>query len=233
MALSVLVTTSASHALAVLGAFTFGRLFLWVGLFSALLAALGGLHRGRFVRFTLDGRWVSQLAPCALLGVFAAVYLPPCQYLWGDADEGVYAAASVGIVKTGGLWFQDDLLARLPQKMRELNLGILVGIAGVSILVGWDAVAGQSADLLARLALIAAPLCYVLANIFVRSRLGRYPPFVIAAMQMVGAMFVASPLALAIDRPWTLPAPSLTALGAIVGMGVLGSAFASLCHFFS
>jgi drug/metabolite transporter (DMT)-like permease len=109
--------------------------------------------------------------------------------------------------------------------------GILVGIAGVGILVGWDAAAGQSADLMARLALIAAPFCYVLANIFVRRRLGQYPPFVIAAMQMVGAMFVAFPLALAIDQPWALPAPSLQALGAIVGMGVLGSAFASLCHF--
>ena len=40
------------------------------------------------------------------------------------------------------------------------------------------------------------------ANIFVRRRLGGYPPFVIAAMQMVGAIFVPVPLALALDRPW-------------------------------
>jgi drug/metabolite transporter (DMT)-like permease len=109
--------------------------------------------------------------------------------------------------------------------------GVLVGIAGVGILVGYDAVAGQAADLMARLALLAAPFCYVLANIFVRRRLGHYPPFVIAVMQMVGSMFVTFPLALAIDQPWALPAPSLQALGAIVGMGVLGSALASLCHF--
>jgi len=109
--------------------------------------------------------------------------------------------------------------------------GVLVGIAGVGILVGWDLVAGSSADLMARLALLAAPFCYVLANIYVRRRLGHYPPFVIAAMQMVGAMFVTFPLALAVDRPWSLEAPSLAALGAIVGMGVLGSAFAALCHF--
>jgi drug/metabolite transporter (DMT)-like permease len=109
--------------------------------------------------------------------------------------------------------------------------GILVGIAGVAILMGGDVVAGATADLLARLALIAAPFCYVSANIFVRRRLGRYPPFVIAAMQMVGAIFVTFPLALAIDRPWALPEPSPAALGAIVGMGVFGSALASLCHF--
>jgi drug/metabolite transporter (DMT)-like permease len=68
--------------------------------------------------------------------------------------------------------------------------GVLVGIVGVGILVGYDAVAGQAADLMARPALPAAPFCYVLANIFVRRRLGHYPPFVIAVMQMVGNMFV-------------------------------------------
>jgi drug/metabolite transporter (DMT)-like permease len=109
--------------------------------------------------------------------------------------------------------------------------GILVGIAGVGILVGGDVAAGASTDLMARLALIAAPLCYVLANVYVRRRLGRYPPFTIAAMQMVGAMLVAIPLALAVDRPWSLAAPSLAALGAVVGMGVLASALAPLCHF--
>jgi drug/metabolite transporter (DMT)-like permease len=110
-------------------------------------------------------------------------------------------------------------------------VGVLVGIAGVGILVGWDVVAGSSADLTARLALLAAPFCYVLANIYARRRLGHYPPFTIAAMQMVAAMLVTFPLALAVDRPWSLAVPSLAALGAVVGMGVLGSALAALCHF--
>jgi drug/metabolite transporter (DMT)-like permease len=109
--------------------------------------------------------------------------------------------------------------------------GIVVGIAGVAVLMGRDLLGGAAADLLARLALLAAPLCYVCANIFVRRRLGSYPPFVIAVMQMVGALFVAVPLALALDRPWQQPAPSAQAFAAIVGMGVLGSALASLCHF--
>jgi drug/metabolite transporter (DMT)-like permease len=109
--------------------------------------------------------------------------------------------------------------------------GIVVGIAGVGILMGPDLLTGASADLLARLALIAAPLCYTCANIYVRRRLGNYPPFVIAVMQMLGAVIVAMPLALIIDRPWEGPLPSATALLAIVGMGVLGSALPSLCHF--
>jgi drug/metabolite transporter (DMT)-like permease len=109
--------------------------------------------------------------------------------------------------------------------------GILVGIVGVSVLMGRDVLAGASADLLARLALIAAPFLYVCASIFVRRRLGGYPPFVIAAMQMTGSVFVAVPLALALDRPWEQAAPPVGAVAAIVAMGVLGSALPSLCHF--
>jgi drug/metabolite transporter (DMT)-like permease len=111
------------------------------------------------------------------------------------------------------------------------TVGIVVGIAGVGVLVGRDVLGGASADLLARLALLAAPLSYVGASIFVRRRLGSYPPFVIAAMQMVCAIFIAVPLALAFDQPWEKPVPSAGALAAILGMGVLGSALPSLCHF--
>ena len=99
------------------------------------------------------------------------------------------------------------------------------------MLVGYDFAFGSSADVLARLALLAAPLCYVCANIFARTKLGHYPAFVVAAMQMVGAIFVAFPLALVVDQPWTLPTPSLQAVGAILGMGLFGSALASLCHY--
>ena len=53
----------------------------------------------------------------------------------------------------------------------------------------------------------------------------------IAATQMVGAMVVSLPVAAAIDRPWENAGPSAAALLAIVGMGMLGSALPSLCHF--
>ena len=99
--------------------------------------------------------------------------------------------------------------------------GILVGIVGVGILVGYD------------FAVARVPTCwpgwrcwprrcFTCAPTFLpATKLGHYPPFVVAMMQMVGAIFVAFPLALAIDQPWTLPLPSLKALGAIVGMGAV------------
>ncbi|MBX9587937.1 MAG: DMT family transporter [Hyphomonadaceae bacterium] len=165
-----------------------------------------------------------------LFSVFNTV-LPFVLIVWGQARAtGGMAAILNATAPLFGI-----LLAHLLTHDEKLSwnklAGILVGIAGVGILVGYDFVFGSSADLLARLVLLAAPLCYVSANIYVRTRLGHYPPFVVAVMQMVGAIFVAFPLALVIDQPWTLPAPSLKVLAAIVGMGVFGSALASLCHF--
>jgi drug/metabolite transporter (DMT)-like permease len=181
----------------------------------------------------LGYRLPATLAEWRLFIAFAAFnsVLPFLLIVWGQSRAtGGMAAILNATAPLFGI-----VLAHLLTHDEKLSwtkmAGILVGIAGVAILVGYDAVAGEAADLVARLALLAAPFCYVLANIFVRRRLGHYPPFVIAVVQMVGSMLVTFPLALAIDQPWALPAPSLQALGAIVGMGVLGSALASLCHF--
>lgn len=182
---------------------------------------------------SLGYRLPATLAEWRLFIAFSAFnsVLPFLLIVWGQSRAtGGMAAILNATAPLFGI-FLAHLLTHDEKLSWNKTAGILVGISGVGILVGWDVVAGQAADLWARLALLAAPLCYVSANIFVRRRLGRYPPFVIAVMQMVGAIFVAFPLALAIDQPWILPAPSLKVLGAIVGMGVLGSAFAALCHF--
>lgn len=109
--------------------------------------------------------------------------------------------------------------------------GILVGLVGVAVLVGYDLAVGSTASWLARLALIGAPLLYALANVYARTRLASYPPFVIATMTMTGAILPSALLALVLERPWSLPAPSWAGVGAIVGIGVFGTALASLCHY--
>jgi drug/metabolite transporter (DMT)-like permease len=157
--------------------------------------------------------------------------LPFLLIVWGQARAtGGMAAILNATAPLFGI-FLAHLLTHDERLSWTKAAGIVVGITGVGILMAHDLVAGASADLLARLSLIAAPLCYTCANIFVRRRLGSYPPFVIAVMQMLGAVIVAMPLALIIDQPWAVPLPSGTTLLAIAGMGVLGSALPSLCHF--
>jgi drug/metabolite transporter (DMT)-like permease len=182
---------------------------------------------------SLGYRLPATLAEWRLFLLFSAfnTVLPFVLIVWGQARAtGGMAAILNSTAPLFGI-FLAHLLTHDEKLSWNKLAGFLVGMAGVGILVGYDFAFGASADVLAKLALLAAPLCYVCANLFVRARLGHYPPFVVAVMQMVGAVFVTFPLAFAIDQPWTLPAPSLTALGAIVAMGLFGSALASLCHF--
>jgi drug/metabolite transporter (DMT)-like permease len=182
---------------------------------------------------SLGYRLPATLAEWRLFILFAAfnTVLPFLLIVWGQSrTTGGMAAILNATAPLFGIFLAHMLTHDEKLSLAKLA-GILVGIVGVGILVGYDFAVGTREDVLARLALLAAPLCYVLANIFVRKRLGHYPPFVVAVMQMVGALFVSIPLAVVVDRPWDLPLPSVTVLGAILGMGLLGSALAPLCHF--
>jgi len=109
--------------------------------------------------------------------------------------------------------------------------GILVGIAGVAIVVGPDALHGSAAGLIAKLSLLGAALCYALAAIYARRRFTGVAPLVVATGQIACGLAISLPLALIIDRSWTLPWPSLPATGAVLGMGIINSAFAAICYF--
>jgi drug/metabolite transporter (DMT)-like permease len=183
---------------------------------------------------SLGYRLPATLAEWRLFIFFAAfnTVLPFLLIVWGQSRAtGGMAAILNASAPLFGI-FLAHLLTHDEKLSARKVAGILVGIGGVAILVGHDFAVGSRADVLARLALLAAPLCYVCANIFVRNRLGHYPAFVVAVMQMVGAAFVAVPLAIVVDQPWVAPpAPSAKALAAVLAMGILGSAFAPLCHF--
>ena len=53
----------------------------------------------------------------------------------------------------------------------------------------------------------------------------------ISAAQLAASSVMLGVLVLVVDRPWTLPAPSLSALGAVVALAVLSTALAFLIYF--
>jgi drug/metabolite transporter (DMT)-like permease len=164
---------------------------------------------------------------------FAAIntFIPHLLVVWGQSRAtGGMAAILNATAPVMGIFLAHALTK--DEKLSANRLaGVLAGLAGVVILVGYDFALGSGLDVLARIALLGAPLCYVLANIFARTKLAAHPPFVIAVMQMLGAMIISVPIALVLDPPWNNPLPSSKALLAIVGMGALGSGFSALCHF--
>ncbi len=182
---------------------------------------------------SLGYRMPATLAEWAHFAFFSTfnTLIPFALIVWGQArTTGGMAAILNASAPLFGI-FLAHVLTHDEKLSANKLAGILLGFVGVAILVGSDLAVVSSADLMARLALLAAPLLYVLANIYARNRLGEYPPFVIAMMQMAASVFISVPVALAVDWPWTLPMPSMTVLGAIIATGVFGSGLAALCHF--
>jgi drug/metabolite transporter (DMT)-like permease len=105
-------------------------------------------------------------------------------------------------------------------------VGVLLGLAGVVVIIGVDALSGLGTHLLAELACVVGALSYSIAGIVGR-RFDRLSPLVPAAGATLVASAVLVPLALLVERPWTAD-PSMRSMAAMLALAVLstGAAFA-------
>ena len=110
--------------------------------------------------------------------------------------------------------------------------GFVTGFGGVVLLIGPAALAGLGgsiAAMVAQLALVGAALCFAGNSVYARLTV-REDFLAVSAAVMIVASVVSVPLALAIDRPWTL-APSAGSVAAIFWLGVGPTAVASIVYF--
>ncbi len=109
--------------------------------------------------------------------------------------------------------------------------GGLVGLAGVVVLVGPDALTGGAAGVaLAQLAILVASLSYACAGVFGR-RLRGTAPLVIATGQMTASTLFMLPLALLAERPWERGVPGPGTWAALFGLAIPCTAVAYLIYF--
>jgi drug/metabolite transporter (DMT)-like permease len=108
--------------------------------------------------------------------------------------------------------------------------GLACGLAGVVLLVGPAALGSIGRAGWGEAAVLAAAVSYAAASLHGR-RLRRHPPMVAAVGMLCGATLLLAPLALAIDRPWQLPAPGAAALLALLAVALLSTALAYLLYF--
>jgi drug/metabolite transporter (DMT)-like permease len=108
--------------------------------------------------------------------------------------------------------------------------GVLLGIAGVVVMIGPGAPRGLTQNVLGQAAIIGAAICYACASIFGR-RFRDLPPTVTATGQVTAGAIMVLPLVLLIDRPWTRPMPGLTAWAAITTAAVFCTALGYALYF--
>ncbi len=107
-------------------------------------------------------------------------------------------------------------------------VGVVLGIVGVAVLVGWDPIALNGVVLLSVGAMLAASLSYALGAVYAKRTFAGTPPVTMAIGQLTGAATVLLPLA-AVSLPGD--EPSVAVALSVMGLALLSTAVAYLLYF--
>ncbi len=112
------------------------------------------------------------------------------------------------------------------------SIGLLIGFAGVVVMVGHSALINLNAPLSAQLLCLAAALCYALAGVYGRRFRGLgITSIQTAAGQLMASTILIVPLAVAVDCPCGQHLPSLAVSLAILAAGALSTALGYVLYF--
>lgn len=111
-------------------------------------------------------------------------------------------------------------------------IGVALGVAGVAVLMGFDAVSDRGFPILPMIACLGAALSYGFAGFFgQRFRRMGIAPATGAFGQLAASTVLTIPLAALIDRPWTLAAPGAVTIGALAALALLSTALGYVIFF--
>jgi drug/metabolite transporter (DMT)-like permease len=197
--------------------------FLLVGLrvgLAAVVLVLYALAVGRVPK--IRSRWRSFL----VLGFFNSAV--PFSLI--SAAE-IHLTASLAAIlnsttvmftaMVAAVWMGDALTAR---KL----FGIVLGILGVTVLVGWDPLPLNGAVLLAVAAMLVASLSYALGATYAKHSFSGIPPIGMAIGQLTAATALLLPLSV-VSVPEQ--APSLAVALCVLGLALLSTVMAYLIYF--
>ncbi|MEM7685381.1 MAG: DMT family transporter [Pseudomonadota bacterium] len=108
-------------------------------------------------------------------------------------------------------------------------IGACLGVLGVAVIVGTDALAGLGREVAGQIAVLISAMLYACAAIYGK-RFTHLSATATAAGTMIWAMVILAPLSLWIDRPWLLQ-PSWSAVAAAGLLGLFSTGLALLIYF--
>jgi drug/metabolite transporter (DMT)-like permease len=158
--------------------------------------------------------------------------VPFCLIVWGQTHIASGLAAILNATTPLATVVVAHVLTADERMTGNRLAGVLIGFAGVVVMVGPTALAGFEVALAAQLAGLAAAISYAFAGVFGR-RFGAMgvPPLVTAAGQVTASTLLLVPVTLVVDRPWTLPIPGAATWAAVLGIAALSTALAYVLYF--
>ncbi len=206
---------------------TAGRSILAVFLFGAVLYGRGGRLP------PLGPAWI----PYLWLGILSDA-LPYVMSTWGQLyiDSGL-ATVLISInpiftITLAHFFTTDERLTG--QKI----VGVVLGLLGIFVLIGPDALQGLGFNIWAQLAVVASALSYSIGTIYMRNLLRRQDnqhlidrlPQTLTGQLTCATVFIV-PLALIFEQPWTLQ-PSVASSSALFAMVIFGSGVALAVYYY-
>ena len=124
------------------------------------------------------------------------------------------------------------LLTRDERMTAGKFVGVLIGFSGVAVMIGPNALRDVGAGVIAQILCLAGAISYAFAGIYGRRfRAMGISPIGTATGQVIASSLIMLPLVMVLDRPWTLPTPSLTAIGALIGVAAISTSLAYVLYF--
>jgi drug/metabolite transporter (DMT)-like permease len=218
-----------------------GSSFLWIKIavqevgpftlvaFRLLFGLLGLAVVAAYVRPVFPKRW--QMWVILTIIGFTNNALPYVLISWGEQyiDSAVAAILNsttpLFAMIFAHLFLRDDRLT-VPRL-----LGILVGFAGIIILVSRDLLSGVQINLLAQLAVLVASILYAGSSVFARKKTRGVSQVPLALIPLIGADLFLWGITPVVELPFTLPALPITWL-AIIWLGLLGTCVAFLLYYY-
>jgi len=195
-------------------------ILLRIGLAAAILWAVALAWR-RAVRFKNRSRHFLILCTFNstipfVLWAYAAGVLPVSVLSILNATAPIWAAL------IGALWLN-------VRADRRTSTGLIVGIAGVLLLTGVEALHLDKAGWLAVAAALLATVCYAVASHYARKEGPVSDPFETTVGSMSMGLLSLAPVA--VFAPWPAQWPSTPALASVLALAILSTAAAYLLYF--
>ena len=158
--------------------------------------------------------------------------IPFCLIVWGQ-KEIASGLASILNATTPIFTVLVAHFATTDEKITGAKtIGVLAGFVGVAIVLGIDLLNGIGTAVIAQLAVLGAAFAYGFGAIFGRKfRAMGLSANVTATGQLMASCLILIPMASVVDAPWSLPAPGIDTIAALVGLGSVSTALAYYLYF--
>jgi drug/metabolite transporter (DMT)-like permease len=158
--------------------------------------------------------------------------VPFCLIVWGQSHIASGLAAILNATTPISTVVVAHLLTDDERMTGNRLLGVVIGFFGVVILIGPDSLRGLGVNVLAQVAILTAAVFYAFAGVYGRRfKIMGIAPLLTATGQVTASAVMLFPIAMLVDKPWTMAMPGSPAWAAIIGSATLSTALGYVLYF--